>query len=53
MAVEAARSALNGDWKKVTPQERAAMMHKLADKIVENAEELQTIESEDVGKPVP
>jgi len=49
-AVEAARGAF-GTWSLTTPAERSAMLHKLADAIAEDAENLSQIESANVGKP--
>ncbi len=52
-AVAAARAALErGDWAARSPQERAAVLFKLADLIDRNAEELAIIESLDSGKPI-
>jgi len=50
-AVEAAQKALPG-WLDTTPKERSELMHKLADVLEENAEELAQIESRNVGKPL-
>jgi 1-pyrroline dehydrogenase len=50
-AVEAARAALP-DWLEKTPKERSELLHKLADVIDENAEELAQLESVNVGKPL-
>jgi len=49
-AVEAARGAF-GAWSLTTPAERSAMLHKLADAIAEDADNLSQIESANVGKP--
>jgi 1-pyrroline dehydrogenase len=49
--VERAQSALPG-WLDATPKERAELLHKLADVMEENAEELAQIESRNVGKPI-
>jgi betaine-aldehyde dehydrogenase/aminobutyraldehyde dehydrogenase len=49
-AVEAARGAF-GTWSLTTPAERSAMLHKLADAIAEDADNLSQIESANVGKP--
>src|SRR5262249_48607044 len=50
-AVEAAKAALPG-WLETTPKERSELLHKLADVLEENAEELAQIESRNVGKPL-
>ena len=51
-AVRAAAAALGGKWGKLAPSGRELVMHRLADLIVEHAEELAQIESLDNGKPV-
>ncbi|MGH3147071.1 MAG: aldehyde dehydrogenase family protein, partial [Rubrobacter sp.] len=50
-AVGAARRAFGG-WFDTTPAERSRMLHRLADAIEENAEELAQTESRNVGKPI-
>jgi 1-pyrroline dehydrogenase len=50
-AVERAKQALP-EWLDATPKERSELLHKLADVIDENAEELAQIESRNVGKPL-
>jgi 1-pyrroline dehydrogenase len=50
-AVEAAKAALP-EWLDATPAERSELLHKLADVIEENADELAAIESKNVGKPL-
>src|SRR5919206_303973 len=50
-AVEAASAALP-DWLEKTPKERSELLHKLADVLEENAEELAQLESLNVGKPL-
>ena len=40
------------DWLEKTPKERSELLHKLADVIEENAEELAQLESVNVGKPL-
>jgi aminobutyraldehyde dehydrogenase len=49
--VEQAKQALPG-WLDATPKERSELLHKLADVLEENAEELAQIESRNVGKPI-
>jgi 1-pyrroline dehydrogenase len=50
-AVERAKQALP-EWLDATPKERSELLHRLADVIEENAEELAQIESRNVGKPL-
>src|SRR5438105_1507296 len=50
-AVERAKKALP-EWLDATPKERSELLHKLADVIDANAEELAQIESRNVGKPL-
>jgi 1-pyrroline dehydrogenase len=49
--VERAKQALPG-WLDATPKERSELLHRLADVLEENAEELAQIESRNVGKPI-
>src|SRR6201987_2934287 len=49
--VEAAAKALPA-WLDATPKERSELLHKLADVLEENAEELAQLESRNVGKPL-
>jgi len=49
--VERAKQAFV-DWQDATPKERSELLHKLADVIEDNAEELAQIESRNVGKPI-
>lgn len=51
-AVKAARSALDGDWGRMTATERGRIMMKISDAIMNRVEELTQIEAMDVGKPV-
>jgi 1-pyrroline dehydrogenase len=50
-AVRAAKAALP-EWLESTPAERSEFLHKLADVIEENADELAALESKNVGKPL-
>jgi 1-pyrroline dehydrogenase len=50
-AVEAAGRALPA-WLDATPKERSELLHKLADVLEANAEELAQLESVNVGKPL-
>jgi acyl-CoA reductase-like NAD-dependent aldehyde dehydrogenase len=49
-AVQAAHAALSGPWGQMAGRERAALMRRLADILVRDAEELTLIESRDNGK---
>jgi acyl-CoA reductase-like NAD-dependent aldehyde dehydrogenase len=51
-AVDAARAALEGPWGKTPPNERARLMHALADAIVANRKELTELETRNVGKAI-
>jgi 1-pyrroline dehydrogenase len=50
-AVTAAKEAFGG-WSALTPRERSELLHKVADRVEENLDELSRIECENVGKPV-
>ena len=50
-AVEAAKQVLP-DWLDKTPKDRSELLHKLADVLEANAEELAQLESVNVGKPL-
>ncbi len=51
-AVAAARAALEGPLRKVSPSKRAGLMYALAELIKANGEELAELESLDNGKPL-
>ncbi|EAL63182.1 aldehyde dehydrogenase [Dictyostelium discoideum AX4] len=51
-AVEAARSAIRGKWSTMAPLDRGILLNKLADKLEEKREQMATIESINVGKPI-
>lgn len=53
LAVKAARKAFHakGAWRRMSASERGKLIHRLADLIEANAEELATLESLDNGKP--
>jgi acyl-CoA reductase-like NAD-dependent aldehyde dehydrogenase len=51
-AVEAARSALGGEWATTGPTERSRLLHALADAIVANRAELSELEARNVGKAI-
>ncbi|WP_049923339.1 aldehyde dehydrogenase family protein [Halopiger djelfimassiliensis] len=50
-AVEAAREA-SAMWQEKTPAERGRIVHRVAEKIRDNADDLAHLESRDQGKPV-
>jgi aldehyde dehydrogenase (NAD+) len=52
MAVQAARSALDGAWGQLSALERGRLMMKLAQQVTEHAEELALLEAKDTGKPM-
>lgn len=53
LAVAAARAAFeDGRWRDLTPRQRGQRLIRLADLIEEHAEELQLLETLDVGKPI-
>jgi phenylacetaldehyde dehydrogenase len=51
-AVAAARRALKGPWKRITPQERGKLIWRLADLIEAHLEDFAQIDSLDNGKPI-
>jgi betaine-aldehyde dehydrogenase len=52
-AVAAARAAFRrGDWSRVTPGERAAVLDRMADLLEERADEFARVESRNTGKPL-
>ncbi|MGC1270484.1 MAG: aldehyde dehydrogenase family protein [Croceibacterium sp.] len=51
-AVAAARTAFEGPWSKVKPQERARLINRLADLIDQHGDELALTETLDVGRPI-
>jgi acyl-CoA reductase-like NAD-dependent aldehyde dehydrogenase len=50
-AVARAKSAFD-DWRRVTPSDRAALLHRLADALDDRRDELATLEARNVGKPI-
>jgi aldehyde dehydrogenase (NAD+) len=53
LAIKAAREAFdNGPWRKISAYERGRLMHKLADLIEQNSDELAQLEALDNGKAV-
>jgi betaine-aldehyde dehydrogenase len=52
-AVAVARAAFErGDWSRVTPAERAAVLDRLGDLLEERADEFARVESANTGKPI-
>jgi aldehyde dehydrogenase (NAD+) len=51
-AVKAARAAFEGPWRKMHASERGRLLHRLADLIEKNADQLARLESIDNGKPL-
>jgi aminomuconate-semialdehyde/2-hydroxymuconate-6-semialdehyde dehydrogenase len=51
-AVKAARAALNGPWGRMSEQERAAVLRKVADGIMRRFDEFVAAEIRDTGKPI-
>ena len=53
LAVEAARRAFeDGPWSSIHPSARGKLLYKLAQLVSDNAEELATIDTMDMGKPI-
>ncbi|RDW56422.1 putative aldehyde dehydrogenase-3 [Coleophoma crateriformis] len=53
-AVKAARAAfIDPAWRDMIPEERARLLHKVADLVEEHKEDLYTLQAWDVGKPYP
>ena len=52
LAVKAAHRAFYGGWKTSNPRERARLMHKLADLVERDGEDLAHLETLDNGKPL-
>jgi acyl-CoA reductase-like NAD-dependent aldehyde dehydrogenase len=50
--VEAARTALDGDWGKTPGPERSRLLHALADALLANRKELCELEARNVGKAI-
>jgi betaine-aldehyde dehydrogenase len=51
-AVAAATSAYRGDWGALAPSRKGAMLHKLADLVERDLDQLAALESLDMGRPV-
>jgi aldehyde dehydrogenase (NAD+) len=53
LAVDAARDAFeNGEWSRMDARDRGALMHRLAELIEQEADELAALETLDNGKPI-
>jgi aminomuconate-semialdehyde/2-hydroxymuconate-6-semialdehyde dehydrogenase len=52
LAVAAAKRALNGPWKKMSAHDRASVLRRVGDLILERKDELAALESMDTGKPI-
>ena len=52
LAVTSARAALGGEWGRLSATERGRVLIKIANKVLENKEELAEIEAQDTGKPI-
>jgi len=50
LAVESATKAFHGKWSKLLPKERAKFLRAIGDKLIENAEQLGSIETQNTGK---
>ena len=50
LAVKSASKAFNGEWSKLLPNDRAKYLRAIGDQLLENAEKLGTIETNDTGK---
>src|SRR3954468_5958417 len=51
-AVAAARAALNGPWGKMSARERGRLVSRLADRLMERADEVARLETLHNGKPI-
>ena len=53
LAVQSARRAFDeGPWPRMSPDERAAALHRLADLIIANGNEIAGLDTTDMGKPI-
>lgn len=52
LAVRAARAAFEGEWSRWTPHQRRTLLLKVHDVVLDNFEELATIETLDMGAPL-
>jgi aldehyde dehydrogenase (NAD+) len=51
-AVQAARAALNGPWGKMSARERGRLVSRMADRLMERADEVSRLETLHNGKPI-
>ncbi|HYI08589.1 MAG TPA: aldehyde dehydrogenase family protein [Thermoanaerobaculia bacterium] len=51
-AIHKAEQAFNGEWRRINSRDRGRLLLKLAQLIRDNADELATMESRNVGKPI-
>jgi acyl-CoA reductase-like NAD-dependent aldehyde dehydrogenase len=51
-AVASGRRALEGDWSRLAPAERGELLHRLAEMIERDADDLAVLETLDSGKPL-
>ncbi len=51
-AVRAARTAFEGDYRRMKPAERQALLLRLADLVEEHADEIATLDTLDMGNPI-
>src|SRR3954464_3576975 len=52
LAVQAARAAFNGPWSRMSARERGRLVSKLADRLMERADEIARLETLHNGKPI-
>jgi len=52
LAVQAARAALQGSWRRSTALERGRLLTRLSEAVLAHHEELSQLESRDTGKPI-
>lgn len=52
LAVDAARTALDGDWGRTTAVERGRFLVRLSQLVLDHVDQLARIEAQDVGKPL-
>jgi len=52
LAVQAARAAFNGPWSQMSARERGRLVSKLADRLMERADEIARLETLHNGKPI-
>jgi acyl-CoA reductase-like NAD-dependent aldehyde dehydrogenase len=51
-AVSSARGALDGEWARVSPDDRGRLLYRLSELVEEHLDELATLETLDNGKPI-